>query len=299
MDKGTQWFRIKELERLSGMPRRTIHFYLQEGLLQAPLRTGKTMAYYDEGHLQRLKVIREGKEKGTPLFAMSGHADGVATPRTRSARHRSGGSPKDTDRAQTGTPPRRRAKGKETRESILAVGCRLFRQQGFKGTKVSDITKRLGIGKGTFYFYFSDKDELFLECVPRIFSELFGKGWDKIRKEKDPLKRLALRAQTVLPVLDEFCVIMALSREALQSSEPKLKMLGEQTLASIRRPLESDIEKGIREGVVRPVDPLMTSAMMIGIMEGLNALRASGKKLSPATLRDGVFSILISGIRAP
>jgi hypothetical protein len=98
-------------------------------------------------------------------------------------------------------------RGIRTREAILELGCRLFRNKGYRNTKVSDITREMRIGKGTFYFYFSDKKELFLECVPRIFESLFSTGWDRIRQVKDPRRRLELRAQAVLPVLEEFCTI--------------------------------------------------------------------------------------------
>lgn len=50
--------RMAELERLSGVPRETIHYYLREGLLPTPSRPGKTQALYDESHLERLRLIR-------------------------------------------------------------------------------------------------------------------------------------------------------------------------------------------------------------------------------------------------
>ena len=70
MDSPPKWFRIGQLEKLSGVNRRTIHFYLKEGLLPPPMKTGKTMSYYDETHLKRLKAIAESKEEGLPLFAI-------------------------------------------------------------------------------------------------------------------------------------------------------------------------------------------------------------------------------------
>ena len=50
--------RIAELSRESGVSRETIHYYLREGLLPKPAKTGKTAAYYDESHLERLRLIR-------------------------------------------------------------------------------------------------------------------------------------------------------------------------------------------------------------------------------------------------
>ena len=52
---------VGELEKRSGLPRATIHHYLQNGLLHRPFKTGQTMAYYDETHLRRLKHIQKIK----------------------------------------------------------------------------------------------------------------------------------------------------------------------------------------------------------------------------------------------
>ena len=49
---------ITELEEKSGVARRTIHFYVREGLLPAPEKPGGG-ARYDEEHLLRLLIIRE------------------------------------------------------------------------------------------------------------------------------------------------------------------------------------------------------------------------------------------------
>jgi len=55
--------RMAELSRLSGVPRETIHYYAREGLLPAPERAGKTSAFYDETHLERLQLIRRLREE--------------------------------------------------------------------------------------------------------------------------------------------------------------------------------------------------------------------------------------------
>jgi len=55
--------RMGELEELSGIPRETIHFYLREGLLPAPARQGKTQAWYDDTHLERLRLVRRLREE--------------------------------------------------------------------------------------------------------------------------------------------------------------------------------------------------------------------------------------------
>ena len=51
-------FRIAELSRRAETPKETIHYYLRIGLLRKPRKTSKNMAYYDDGHVEQLKLIR-------------------------------------------------------------------------------------------------------------------------------------------------------------------------------------------------------------------------------------------------
>jgi len=290
----SNWYRINELEKLSGVPRRNVHFYLEQGLLPPPQRTGQTMAYYNATHVAALKYIRAARARRTPLFAIKAQlAERFGRPAAQaSARHAHPHAARPP--ARRGRPPGRQ----DMRAKILDVGSRLFLSKGFRDTAVSDVTAELNVGKGTFYFYFSDKDELFLECAPRMFQELFAASWDKIRRQRDPLRRLELRAEAVLPVLNQFCAILALSREALQSPRAKIRAMGQQTLASICRPLEEDLSTAIARGLVRPLDPKATSVMLTGVMESLQYLQAAGVKLTPREMRDAVSTLILSGIRS-
>ncbi|MBI4822080.1 MAG: MerR family transcriptional regulator [Deltaproteobacteria bacterium] len=51
--------KIGELSRRTETPKETIHFYLREGLLEAPAKTSRNMAYYDESHVSRLLAIKK------------------------------------------------------------------------------------------------------------------------------------------------------------------------------------------------------------------------------------------------
>lgn len=65
-------FTIQDLSDLTGFPRRTIHFYSQQGLLPPPHSAGAG-AYYDETHLLRLKMIPVLRQKGLRLDDIRAH----------------------------------------------------------------------------------------------------------------------------------------------------------------------------------------------------------------------------------
>jgi len=250
------------------------------------------MAYYDDAHYQKLLFIKKAKKQGLPLIAIhkmiesrEAHGSGFG-PRLKGLEH-----PKVVKTHQ----PRKKA-GKATRERIIAEGSLFFQEKGFKETKVNDIIGRLNIGKGSFYAYFSNKKELFLECVPLIFERFFSKGWEKIREENDPYNRLILRAEITLPVIDKFFIIMQLCQQAMKEEDPKIRKLGKQIYYSIHRPLEEDIETGIQMGIFRPVNPRLYSLLLISTMEGINSILSMNPDISLESAKEALLDVLTRGL---
>jgi DNA-binding transcriptional MerR regulator len=74
---------IEELAALGGITRRTVRYYVQEGLLPAPLGVGRGR-HYGEEHLARLQAVKALQERGLSLEAVRrelerGRAGGRAT----------------------------------------------------------------------------------------------------------------------------------------------------------------------------------------------------------------------------
>lgn len=49
------------------------------------------------------------------------------------------------------------------KEKITVQSIRLFERKGFSHTSIQDIVSGMGVTKGTFYYYFSSKEELLME----------------------------------------------------------------------------------------------------------------------------------------
>ena len=55
--------RMRELERLTGVGRETLRFYIREGLLPEPDRASANSAFYNEMHVARLRAIKRLQEE--------------------------------------------------------------------------------------------------------------------------------------------------------------------------------------------------------------------------------------------
>lgn len=61
--------KIGEIAKRSGVPPSTIRYYVRQGLLPEPTKVNKSMAYYDEGCVDRIQAIRHLQE--TKYFPLS------------------------------------------------------------------------------------------------------------------------------------------------------------------------------------------------------------------------------------
>ena len=51
--------KIGELVKRTGVPKETIHYYIREGLLRKPRKSGSNVAEYTEGHVERILLVKE------------------------------------------------------------------------------------------------------------------------------------------------------------------------------------------------------------------------------------------------
>jgi AcrR family transcriptional regulator len=73
--------------------------------------------------------------------------------------------------APDGLPRRATPKSDRTRESILDAARTAFARKGFSGVTIGDITDLAAVSRVNFYYYFSDKTELFIELGTDTYRE--------------------------------------------------------------------------------------------------------------------------------
>ena len=107
----------------------------------------------------------------------------------------------------------------EMRNTILQKSLLYFARNGFAGTKISDLSKNIGIGQGTIYVYFESKEELFQEILKIADSnEMLNKMKLLAAMPISAKKKLHMLSETVLNRLEEdetFAAMIALNTQIL------------------------------------------------------------------------------------
>jgi AcrR family transcriptional regulator len=74
---------------------------------------------------------------------------------------------------ESGETPARQTKGQKTRERIVQAAEHVFVAKGYLDTRVADIAKSAEVAHGSFYTYFSSKDEVFQAVAERVVDALY------------------------------------------------------------------------------------------------------------------------------
>ncbi len=242
----TRKMKVSELAAASGVSAPTIHFYVKEGLLPRPFKTGRTMAYYTEEHLEGLRMVKSLREAKYSIamirqvLAEKSAEKELATPRQKSHGTR--------------------------REDILNAAILLFREKGFNETSITDIIQHAGAGRGTFYAYFDNKEELFFECADKVFLKI-DRDHEEIERETDILQKLKLRGRYFCSRYPKVIDMLNLIRGATLGGNEAFREKLNQIMDNLAKPIAEDIERGIQQGVVNPGEPEIIAWMLVGIIE--------------------------------
>ncbi len=137
------------------------------------------------------------------------------------------------------------------KDKITEHSINLFEKRGFKETSIQDIVDSIGVTKGTFYYYFSSKEELLMDIHLGYINYLL----DKQRKILDDNRSCKEKLFDI--------VYMLISNIKIQGSAAKIffremKNLNEERLALIvpkrdefRLNVEKLLNKGIQNGEFR------------------------------------------------
>lgn len=76
---------------------------------------------------------------------------------------------------------------KNKKAEIFNCGKALFQSKGYKNTNISDITQMAGTGVGTFYNYYSSKEQLFLEVYLDENKKVKSQIIESLDTNEDPI----------------------------------------------------------------------------------------------------------------
>jgi AcrR family transcriptional regulator len=269
--------KISELSRKSKVPISTIRYYILEGLIPAPLKTGKTRAFYSGIHLKILNLVRYKQiEGGKPLSVIKEEIKNKVAFLQN--------SPKKTDRSS------------DKCDAILSSSIALFLEKGYAETSTADIAHHAKMSKGTIYQNFSNKEEIFMACADRIFHDMYNDVWNEIKEEKDMALRLAKRGKAFFSSYPQWISMMNLVKSLSVGDNHSFRAKFYQLIQQMINPMIREIEHLKQEGLIRKdIDCDLAGYILMGMAE-YGAWLVMHENYSEETIRQSLMTIFSGGI---
>ena len=238
---------ISELAQITGLPASTIRFYVREGLIPQPMKTGLTRAYYSQEHLKAIQLIKKKKSGGKKSL----NKIRAEVSKKFERNHREGETPLPVN----------------PRDRILTSATELFSSKGYAETSIADIVDHAKMSKETFYLHFRSKEALFMECADKVFYDMYRDVWQQLRDEKDIVKRSVKRTTAFFASYSKWITMMNLVR-GLSVGNAAIKEKLKSLLRQMIDPIIEEQKRLGQEGIIsRNVNIELSGYLSMGMAE--------------------------------
>jgi AcrR family transcriptional regulator len=190
-------------------------------------------------------------------------------------------------------------------EALCAAALALFLEHGIEAVTIEQVTRRAGVAKGSFYRSFEDKSRLveaLFEPVAQGAREAFSSAAAGLSEARSPeglaAVYRALAARLGGLVLAEPGVVRLYLQECRAPAVGARAPVG--VLArEFQGSAVALTEAAQRHGLLRPVDPRVSAAAVIGAVEHLLVRFLQGEDVGPPEEVPGaLIALVLDGLRA-
>jgi AcrR family transcriptional regulator len=185
------------------------------------------------------------------------------------------------------------------RRQILTAAKTVFAEAGYHGASIHAIIERAQIARGTFYLYFESKSAVFDSILDQALSDLRT----RIRRiEVDdpaaPAPQVQLREQVIATleyiVSDRPLALLLLSAGHTPDAEAAERL--DQFFAEVRDLLRRALETGMEIGLLRPCQPPLVAAAMLGMIRGVIEFVVRGEAIKVDEVVSEMLLVALRGV---
>lgn len=164
----------------------------------------------------------------------------------------------------------------EKKAKIIGAATQVFAQKGYAATRIIDVARTAGIGKGTVYEYFRSKEDLFFSVFQYVMQDAADQMAATAECRADSVaERLKVLSDGLiiawLEKLDLYSLVMEFwSAATASASRERFKSTFQDGYRAFRLAIAALIEEGVAAGEFFPAGrPEEVAAGLIGMWDAL------------------------------
>lgn len=151
----------------------------------------------------------------------------------------------------------------KTKRKIFETAMKLFAEKGYEATSVEEITATVGVAKGTLYYHFSSKEEIYNFLIEEGMKLLHNSIEIKTENLTDPIAKLKAIITIQLKVIMKYDEFITILLSQIWGTEPRHKHFRKYIYEYIDE-IKAVIEEGIEKGVLKDCDSHLMAASVFG-----------------------------------
>ena len=154
----------------------------------------------------------------------------------------------------------------DTKTKILNSAFQLFSKNNYHAVSMTEIANGADISKGTLYWYFDSKEELFRDIAingMEYFYKLFEEIAEKDSRSDEKIRELI---KSVLEILVEHLNMLDVFRNNIELISRDFKDTIEAKHQKNVEVVTKIIEQGIDEGLIKSENPVDISTMVLSVL---------------------------------
>ena len=193
-------------------------------------------------------------------------------------------------------------KGEKRRSELLDAALELFGTRGYHATTMDDIAAAVGTGKGTVYWYWPGKEDIFADLV-RIKFEAYGEALNRAVSMQVPapekLLLLVAEMSRLMEKYRKFCkLIFLLISDQRERFNPAIHESISRYYETFHQVIAHIVAQGQAEGSLRPgLDSDHVASLLIAVLDGIIMQEAlTGASQSLEVLGASLLGIFRQGL---
>ncbi len=153
----------------------------------------------------------------------------------------------------------------KTKRKIFETSMKLFAEKGYDATSIEEITATVGVAKGTLYYHFSSKEEIFKFLVEegvKLLKNSIAIKTDKLTNSIDKLRAIVLIELKVLVKYESFMTIIL---SQIWGTGPRSKMCRDYVFEYIQM-IQEIVEEGMKKQEIIAADPNVIASGVFGFV---------------------------------
>ena len=153
----------------------------------------------------------------------------------------------------------------KTKRKIFETSMKLFSEKGYDATSIEDITATVGVAKGTLYYHFTSKEEIFDFLVEEGIKLLQNSVDIKTSKYSNYLDKIKAIILIQIKIVNQYEDIINIILSQLWGKEKRNKKCQKLVKEYINK-IEDIVKQGIKLGQIKDGDSKIIASEIYGLI---------------------------------